>query len=105
MYLGQREKQAGEVRRVLIDYASWLGDVERLAENTGEAFIQRLDGGTIVVGLDLDIDGPFILNERTAVAVYTKFGVPNVDYKLTIRAETDQGQVREDEIIVQVRET
>lgn len=104
MYLGQTQKQVGEKRRVLVNYAPWLGDVERLAENTGELFIQRLDGRAMVVGLDLEPDGPYILNEKTAQAVYLSGGVDGVDYKLTVRGETNQGQIREDEILIQVRE-
>lgn len=104
MYLGQITKQVGEKKRQLIDYAPWLGDVERLADDTGAVFVQRLYGGTMVVGIDLDADGPFILNEKTAQAVYVSGGMDGVDYKVTVRCETDQGQIREDEFIVQVRE-
>lgn len=104
MYLGQMQKQQGEKRRLLVNYAPWLGDVERLVENTGEVFVQRLDGGLVLTGIDLDPDGPFLLNERTALGVWVSGGVDGVDYKVTVRGETDQGQIREDEIIVQVRD-
>lgn len=104
MYMGQTEKQVGEKKRQLINYAPWLGDVERLVSDTGRAFVQRLDGKMMVVGLDLALEGPFILNEATAQAVYTFSGMDGVDYKVTVRAETSQGQIREDEFIVQVRE-
>lgn len=103
MYLGQMQKQQGEKRRILVNYARWLGDLERLAENTGQVFIQRRDGSPMIIGIDLDLDGPFILNEGTAQAVYLSSGQDGVDYKVTVRGETDQGQIREDEIFVQVR--
>lgn len=104
MYLGQREKQPAENRRVLFNYAAWLGDVERLAENSGVAVVQRLDGKPLTAGLDLEVDGPYLMNERTALAVYLLYGRDGVDYKVTCRGETDQGQIREDEFVVQVRE-
>lgn len=104
MFLGSMQKQVNENRRVLVNYAPWLGDVERLQPNTGTVIIQRMDRAAMVLNVDLEPDGPYALNERTAQAVYVSGGVDGRDYKVTIRAETDQGQIREDEIIVQVRE-
>ena len=104
MFLGSQQKQSSETKRVLVDYSVWLGDMERLSPGGGSATIQRADGTPVVLGMDLSAVGPVVVNERTGLAVFVSLGVDGRDYKLTIRAPTDQGQVREDEVIIQVRE-
>jgi|GEM_PF-2374461 hypothetical protein len=105
MLLGSYEKQPTETRRVLIRYSAWLGDGEQLdAGNPGVVVIARRDGLPLVADLDLTADGPRLMNNNTAVAVFVWLGIDGVDYKLSVVANTDQGQSREDEVLVRVRE-
>ena len=87
---------ASERKRYQIDYSDWLDVGEGVSS---VAF--TVDKATTP---PLVIDDDMLLPSGDGVQYYISGGVDNVTYEVTVVMNTNQGQVREDAVIVTIRE-
>jgi hypothetical protein len=91
MIIGNITKQPAEVVDVDIDYTSWLQKNDAIINASVVSDITGIGITTVEV-------------YNTYIRVWVSRGNNDTKYKLTVTATTDQGRVKEDEIIVKVKE-
>ena len=91
MNLGVYIKQPSDVTDYDVDYSEWLVDADAVHSATATA-----SPDTITV--------ESVFYSSSVVKVWLSGGANNQLYKITVRATTDDGRVREDEFRVKVKD-
>jgi hypothetical protein len=91
MIIGNITKQKAEVVDVDIDYTNWLQKNDAVVKASVVSDITGIGISSVEV-------------YNTYIRIWVSSGDNDTKYKLTVTATTDQGRVKEDEIIVKVKE-
>lgn len=92
--LGKYFKTPSERKRYMIDYADWLDTNETVVSMV---FVVDPSG-------ELDIDAYSIASDGLSIVFFANAGDDQADYVLNAKATTSGGQVKEDEILFEIRE-
>ncbi len=76
-----------------VDATEWLNDDDTLAEAT-----------VTVSPTGLTVDGPLIFDSGRRAKVFASGGASGIKYKLDVTLTTTLGRVKQDEIIIRVKE-
>jgi len=93
-------KDPDETKRYVVSWADWLDTGELLQT---AAFEVAVDSGDDLATL-VTIDSYALTTDLLAVVFFVSGGVANVAYKITIRVNTNGGQVKEDCVLMSVRD-
>lgn len=93
MILGRYRQQPGDDRKRAVDFTNWLEDNEVITN----VAVAVDPSGLTVHDVLVDPDGLFF-------AYFAGGGVDGTTYKVTFTTTTNAGQVREDEIEIEVEE-
>jgi hypothetical protein len=94
MPLGKYIQEPGEQIRYTIDYAQWLATGETISTAT---FAVTPSGG-------LTIPSDSIGSPATTVSFFATGGTANTKYTVECTATTSAGQIKEDQVVILVRE-
>ena len=91
--LGKYFKTPDERRRYSIDYTDWLDTDEEITAMTF----------TVTPSGELEIDAYSIATDGLSVGFFAADGEDGGDYTINVKASTSGGQLKEDEILFEVR--
>ena len=94
MKLGYYYKTAAERKRYSIDYFDWLDTDETLASMVF----------TVAPSGDLEIDAYSIATEGSSVVFIANAGTDATVYTVNVKATTSGGQIKEDEVTIEVKD-
>ncbi len=97
--LGTFEKTPAERKRYSIYYGDWL-DTDETISSAAFAVTPEL----VTPGVDLAVDEQSIDTDGVTLVFYVSAGVDLVDYTINVKATSSGGQIKEDELVVLVRE-
>jgi len=97
MILGKYSKAPLDNKRYTVDYSEWLDAAELVSIATSSIPVNT----TIP---PLAVNTPQIAVNGLSIQYYVSGGVVGTDYEILIVITTNQGQVREDTVIISVRE-
>lgn len=90
-------KDPDETKRYTVSWQDWLDVGETIVSAVFETSI------TVGAGVTLDVTGDTISGDGFSIVFYLSSGTAGVTYKVTMRITTSAGQIKEDCIIVVVR--
>lgn len=92
-------KDPDETKRYVISWEDWLDAGEKLASAVFEVHVDTgPDNAVLAI-----VDSFAISTDLLAVVFFVSGGVAGVIYKVTIRVHTDGGQIKEDCVLISVR--
>jgi len=94
MRLGKFSKEPGERKLYTIDYSDWLNTSETI---TGLSF-------NITPATTLVVDGDAIGSPATGVSFFVSGGTDGVSYTVEAVVTTSQGQIKEDQVLFNIKE-
>lgn len=94
MNLGKYFKTSAERKRYSIDYTDWL--------DTGETVLSAVF--TIAPASPLEVDAHSISSDGTQLVFFVNDGTDEVEYVINVKVTTSGGQIKEDEVIFEVRD-
>jgi hypothetical protein len=94
--IARYSKTAAERKRYTIDYTDWLDPGENVSGAVFDVVVQTL--------VPLVVDDIEVLPSGLGVQYYISGGTPDITYEVSVTMTTSQTQIREDGIIVSVKD-